>query len=110
GWLLRAPAAALAFRRPAPAAACPNDPMGAAVLVWLLRMAAKPADGLSCSSRAATAPACGAAAEVPQNLQSVPSKEAKKVVTPQSVAAMSGLSSVWGVMAGAGELPLTGPK
>jgi hypothetical protein len=59
---------------------------------------------------AATAAAWGAAAEVPQKRQAPPLNSAKKVVTPQSVAAMSGFWISTSPVGAAGVVPLTGPK
>ena len=66
--------------------------------------------GFCCSNSAATAAAWGAAADVPQNRQWLPSNEPKYVLMPQCDAVMFGLASTFGVGNGAaGVVPTTGP-
>ena len=112
GGKARADSAAVASTSPAPTAPGPKAPTGRAVAVRADRSWLAPAPGFAWRSSAATAAACGAAAEVPQK-RHTPSplwKEPKKVVAPQSVAARSGLAIACGSIAAAGASPSTGPK
>src|SRR5262249_38840688 len=103
-----APTAASAFTSPPPWKLAGTPAIGDAVVLRALLIALVVADGNFWRSRAATAAACGAAADVPQKVWLAPKK---KVVRLQSLATMSGLFTTRGVVsAGAGETPLTGPK
>ena len=65
----RAATAPKASTRPAPTAVGPKAPTGRAVATSAARTWAAEAPGLACRTRAATAAACGAAAEVPKKRQ-----------------------------------------
>ena len=95
---------------PPPTALGPKGPTGLAVAAMPALIWAGVRVGLACRARAATAAACGAAAEVPQK-RKIPGGgvSTKKVVRPQSVAATVGFWIPW-TSGGAGPLPVTGPK
>jgi hypothetical protein len=101
-----------ASTNPAPTASGPKAPTGRALDPRAVRAWGTERVGLAWRISAATAAACGAAAEVPQKrlTPGIPVGR-KKVVRPQSVAARSGLA-IWSGWArgAAGEDPLTGPK
>ena len=84
-----------ASRRPAPTASGPKAPTGLAVAARPAPIWAGVSEGFAWRARAATAAACGAAAEVPQKRQ-IPAVlvGTKKVVRPQSVATAFGLEIV----------------
>src|SRR3954447_18492484 len=102
-------AAARALTSPPPCIAGVAPGMTVPVVRIALLMTSNDAVGNFARSSAATAAACGAAADVPQKRGGVP--KPKKVFCWQSLATTSGLFSTSGVgSAAAGMLPFTGPN
>jgi hypothetical protein len=104
--------AARASTSPEPTASGPNAPIGTAVVFCASLTCAGVRPGLPWSWSAATAAACGAAAEVPKNRNvPPPALVPKNVLAPPSVAVTSGLDSTSGCGSGAAaEPPETGAK
>src|SRR3954471_21867771 len=101
--------APVASSSPAPTAWGSKLPTARALTLRFERTSSGTRAGFRSRSRAATAAACGAAAEVPQKRHLPAEGKAKKVVAPQSVATKSGFWINSGAVSfGAGEPPSTG--